>query len=291
MKLCPNCGRPTARTEDWVCQWCGYPLLAHGYRRVPKSYQQLQEEKRPPLEPPGRHELPPEAGAPGVITAEPAPAAAPAATVTPGVAPAAGPKPAPKRKPRKTAKKATAKAAAETGPAAAPEAGPEAAPEPEPLPVPGTVAEAATGVAAVVEEPLPETVAGAAPEAAPLPRTELLPAPPVIVPDFSADIVEVNAAGLSAVFHGNKAEATEKLAGKTVRATGTVDRIVVNGALNIYYVLLTSGDPQGWNVRATFNEQNGLDLKQLVKGYTVTLQGKYSGYERNILLKDCFIVH
>ena len=24
---CPNCGQPTSRTKDWVCQWCGYPMM------------------------------------------------------------------------------------------------------------------------------------------------------------------------------------------------------------------------------------------------------------------------
>ena len=60
MKKCPNCGRPTARTEDWVCQWCGYPLLSTGYKKIPKTYQQLQEERLPQREPPLMAELAPE---------------------------------------------------------------------------------------------------------------------------------------------------------------------------------------------------------------------------------------
>ncbi|MFC1918185.1 hypothetical protein ACFLXH_06010, partial [Chloroflexota bacterium] len=52
MKGCPNCGRGTARTEDWACQWCGYPLLGSGYKTVPKTFRELQEERgylKPPL--------------------------------------------------------------------------------------------------------------------------------------------------------------------------------------------------------------------------------------------------
>jgi len=45
MPKCPNCGQETARTEDWVCQSCGYPLLSKSYRKIPKTYRQLQEEK------------------------------------------------------------------------------------------------------------------------------------------------------------------------------------------------------------------------------------------------------
>ncbi|MHA2068988.1 MAG: OB-fold protein, partial [Candidatus Thorarchaeota archaeon] len=45
MANCPNCGQPTKRTQDWACQWCGYPLLSKSYRKVPKTYQQLKKER------------------------------------------------------------------------------------------------------------------------------------------------------------------------------------------------------------------------------------------------------
>jgi hypothetical protein len=45
MPRCPNCGQDTARTEDWACQWCGYPLLSGSYKMIPKTYQQLKEER------------------------------------------------------------------------------------------------------------------------------------------------------------------------------------------------------------------------------------------------------
>jgi len=46
MPKCPNCRQETARTEDWACQLCGYPLLSESYRKIPKTYRQLQEEKQ-----------------------------------------------------------------------------------------------------------------------------------------------------------------------------------------------------------------------------------------------------
>ena len=45
MGKCPNCGRVTARTQDWACQWCGYPLLSGFYKKIPKTCRQLQEEE------------------------------------------------------------------------------------------------------------------------------------------------------------------------------------------------------------------------------------------------------
>ncbi len=45
MKKCPNCGQFTARTKDWACPWCGYPLLSRSYRIIPKTYGELKEER------------------------------------------------------------------------------------------------------------------------------------------------------------------------------------------------------------------------------------------------------
>ena len=45
MRKCPNCGRPTERTKDWACLWCGYPLLSGSYRGVPETYQEAKEER------------------------------------------------------------------------------------------------------------------------------------------------------------------------------------------------------------------------------------------------------
>ncbi|MCK4863659.1 MAG: hypothetical protein KAS25_05140, partial [Dehalococcoidales bacterium] len=45
MPACPNCGRKTMRTEDWACQWCGYPLLSGAYKKIDKTYREIQEER------------------------------------------------------------------------------------------------------------------------------------------------------------------------------------------------------------------------------------------------------
>ena len=45
MPKCSNCDRETLRTEDWACQWCGYPLLSSAHKRIPKTYKQLKEER------------------------------------------------------------------------------------------------------------------------------------------------------------------------------------------------------------------------------------------------------
>jgi uncharacterized protein len=45
MPRCPNCHREALRTEDWACQWCGYPLLSKSYKKIPKTYKELREER------------------------------------------------------------------------------------------------------------------------------------------------------------------------------------------------------------------------------------------------------
>ena len=45
MPKCPNCGLETLRTEDWACQWCGYPPLSSAYKMIPKTYKQLKQER------------------------------------------------------------------------------------------------------------------------------------------------------------------------------------------------------------------------------------------------------
>jgi len=45
MRECPNCGQPAARTEDWACQWCAYPLVSESYEKMPKTYKELKKEK------------------------------------------------------------------------------------------------------------------------------------------------------------------------------------------------------------------------------------------------------
>jgi hypothetical protein len=46
MHKCPNCAQETAKTRDWACPWCGYPLLSDKFEEMPETYQQLQAEKR-----------------------------------------------------------------------------------------------------------------------------------------------------------------------------------------------------------------------------------------------------
>ncbi len=44
MTTCKNCGQKTMATSDWACPWCGYPLTKA--RRLEKSYREIVAERR-----------------------------------------------------------------------------------------------------------------------------------------------------------------------------------------------------------------------------------------------------
>ena len=89
MPKCSNCGQETARTEDWACQWCGYPLLSQSYKKIPKTYKQLQEERLYEQKPSVRKEIEP------VLESEPEPEPAPVPKPEPEPVPEPTPEPEP----------------------------------------------------------------------------------------------------------------------------------------------------------------------------------------------------
>ncbi len=138
MPKCPNCGQTTARTEDWACPWCGYPLLSESYEKIPKTYRQLKEEALYTQEPP--------------VTEETAPSPPP----THGTLPPTH-TPEPEREPM-------------------PEPEPESMPEPQPEPTPEPEPELAPELESEpVPEPEPESMPEPQPEPMPESKPELTP--------------------------------------------------------------------------------------------------------------------
>ena len=119
MRKCPNCGQTAERTEDWACQWCGYPLLSKSYKKIPKTYRQLKEKKLDKQEP---------------LVPEPKPEPEPVPEPELEPVPEAEPEPVPEVKPEPVPEP-------EPEPAPEPQPEPESAPEPEPEPEPELVSE------------------------------------------------------------------------------------------------------------------------------------------------------
>lgn len=126
MPKCPNCHRETVRTEDWACQLCGYPLLSESYRKIPKTYRQLQEEKQHKTyeqESPAREEPEPASEPEPELMSEPGPV--PQAESAPELEPEPVPQLEPASEPEP-----------EPEPVPQPEPAPELEPEPESEPMP-----------------------------------------------------------------------------------------------------------------------------------------------------------
>ena len=119
----PNCGQATARTEDWACPWCGYPLLSESYKKIPKTYKQLKEERLHRQKPPAEEEtvspLPNHSTLPSTHIPEPEPEPTPEPESIPEAKPEPLPEPEAEPKPE---------------PESILEPEPEPTPEPEPIP-------------------------------------------------------------------------------------------------------------------------------------------------------------
>jgi len=254
MAKCPNCGQKTARTEDWACPWCGYPLLSGSYKRIPKTYRQLKEEEPPEQEAPVLEEPEP--------ISEPEPVAEPEPEPEPIPEPEPAPEPEPVPKPkRKTAPKSKRKTAPE--------------PEPEPAPKPK-------------RKTAPKSKRKTAPTSEPAPEPE-----PVLEsePEPTPAAIELTVEELLSAYETEGVTADTRLANKILKVTGIVERIEVKDTLDIYYINLSSAARDVLqNVRCVFDKQHGPELDQLTTGQTVTVQGKYDGSIMDICMRDCVLV-
>jgi len=234
-------------------------LLSGSYKKIPKTYRQLKEERLPKELVVEEAEAEPEP-VPVLETelesvSEPEPELAPEAVPEPisEPEPEAKPKPRAKRKPAAKRK-------------SAPKSKPVAKSRPAAKRKPVTKA-----------EPAPEA------ELEPVPKPEPEPAPAAI---------EVTVAELLSAYEAEGETADARFANQILRVTGVVDRIEVKDTLDINYITLTTAETNLLqNARCTFDKKYGPELSQLTAGQTVTVQGKYDGSIIDISLRDCVLVH
>jgi hypothetical protein len=199
--------------------------------------------------------------------------------------------PAPPEAPIETAIETEAES--ETAPPAEPveaseEAGPVAITDEKAEPVAITDEEA---------EPVAVTDEKAEPAAEAEPEVETMPASSPVAAqaldlNSATGIIEVTVEELNATLTADKAGANGKLMDKALKVTGNVDKVFVRDNLDIYYIILAgAGGPSTWQVRCTFNQDQSAYLSRLTEGQKATVQGTYVGYERNIILKECSLVH
>jgi hypothetical protein len=308
MADCPNCGRQTLRTKDWVCQWCGYPLISHAFKVIDKTYKEIQQERlnvlkqnspkekfefkleyKPELEPTKE----PPAKSNYVAPAEPEPRPQPQYNqvplpleepVTPDM-PMQLTEPAPAFEPVEQEPPVTY----------------QTQPGPEPTPTLEPVAENPPEQPVMVtpppqsEVPPPQAVEPVT-ESTPPPQPEVIikpePVPePAIKPEDIQDDMELNTDVIDLLFRRDKEAADDGLTGKTIVIKGVVDKIFVREHLDIRYIMLTNAKKDmNWNLRCTFNKEESSKLGRLQEGQEVAVRGKYEGYSKNIIFRDCELV-
>jgi hypothetical protein len=250
MKACPNCGRPTARTKDWACQWCGYPLLSGGYKALPETYSELKGKIKPEGKPPVPELLESEVIEPKAETVveleaktevEPEPEAEPE--------PVLGAKPKPKSK-------AKVKTVAE------PEPEVEAAAEPEP------VLEAEDK-----REPEPEL------ESEPVAEAEPEPGAPLSV-DFLYSRLQADREATDAKYMNQVLKVTGLVYRTIINENLTVAYVILAGTKRY-------GEQQ---VTCAFDTKHTNEIRQLNGRDPVTVQGTYDGYAATVLMRDCELV-
>jgi hypothetical protein len=286
MASCPNCGRRTMRTKDWVCQWCGYPLLGGGYKQLDKTYKEFQQERNPAWksvvpEPEPQFEFEPEE------EAAPEPEPPWKRQQPPRPAYQMKPEPEPEHEPEEEYELGPEpKAEYEPGPEPAPQPPPAAAhPEPPPEPQPGPELLARP-------EPEPVLLPKVEPSAPPaLPRQEVS-AEPLTVPSLDSikDGSELTIDQIDALFRADSVGANTALRDKTLVIKGMVNKVFIRDHLDIRYMILNGTRKGLWGVRCGFGKESSPQMSRLSEGQTIALRGRYDGYSKNIIFKDCVLV-
>jgi hypothetical protein len=302
MPRCPNCARETMRTIDWACMWCGYPLMSRAFKKIDKTYKQLQEERRLGLdetesenESESEVESEPELEEP-VRKTEPMSHSSLISKFRP--------------KPQQPQPEEPEETASE------PEEEPESEPEREPvkprviprremipprrsvpeikpeLPVPAPRMEPVANA-----EPKIEMIAGTKAEVISEPENKApqasQPEPePVAPPNLDAISagVKISVDQLNVLFQSDSAGTNAKLRDKVLTISGIVEKVFVRDHLDIRYIMMTgTRKPTIWKFRCSFGKESVPQISRLAEGQPVVVQGKYDGYSKNVILKDCIL--
>jgi ribosomal protein L37E len=166
------------------------------------------------------------------------------------------------------------------------EAPPLIKPQITPLPVPE--------VKIAAPPPPPVPAARIEPEP-PRPKPEIIiePAPPV-VPTIKLEAIrdgmEITADQIDELYRADKSGAHSKFAGKTITIRGKVEKIFIKEHLDVRYIVLTGNQKLASSIRCTFNQEESSKASRLNEGDDVAVRGKYDGYSKNIMFKDCAII-
>ena len=105
------------------------------------------------------------------------------------------------------------------------------------------------------------------------------------------DGMQIPAEQIDALFRIDKVGANTAFTSKTVAIKGTVEKVFVRDQLDIRYIMLTDAHKRmTWSLRCTFGKEESPKVASLQEGQEVTVQGKYEGYSKNIIFRDCVLI-
>lgn len=260
MPRCHSCGRETLRTEDWACQWCGYPLPSGPYGKIEKTYRQLKEERLRGI--------------------EEEPALAPELEVAAEFEEAVEVEPEEEQPEEIEAKEETARETEECieeEEEIKPEAEQEIKPE-----------ESAPDEAEAVIEPEPEPKVEVEEEPKPEAAEETGVEPE---PELEPVNMEIKVTEMFEAYQEDDAAADKRFVGKVIKMTGVISMIDIKSVSDMHYIRLTGNEKDLMqSVKCMFGKQHAQSLMRLEKGQTVTVQGRYDGSIIAMRMVNCALV-
>jgi exonuclease VII large subunit len=102
--------------------------------------------------------------------------------------------------------------------------------------------------------------------------------------------MEITIDQMDALFRENMVGMHTKLTGKTVVVAGQVSKVFIRDHIDVRYIVLTGSQKKmTWSARCSFAKENMTQMSRLNEGQSVKMRGKYDGYSKNILFKECVL--
>ena len=102
-------------------------------------------------------------------------------------------------------------------------------------------------------------------------------------------VPEITAEQLSSAYALDETSADQLYKGNLLEVTGKINSVNKN-LTGVYFVKLSGGGIEAWEIQCTFDKKYGPEVEQLQKNDVVTIRGICDGYYMSIKMKDCVLV-
>jgi hypothetical protein len=102
--------------------------------------------------------------------------------------------------------------------------------------------------------------------------------------------IQLSVDQVDALFRADSIAANEAFKEKTIIIKGIVNKVFIRDHLDIRYMVLTGARRVAWSARCQFDKEASGPIGRLTEGQAVALKGKYEGYGKNIIFKECVLV-